>query len=140
MIDYSRAKEIFFTYSSSKFQMMRDGFSAEYSSCHVPEELESQWLIELIKQELNKLDINNPENLFPLWYILETNCKSEYLTDIIDFAENNINKAESELNLLRFTQKISETIDRLQSSCSKSNPFELERFRRRIKIIRNEPV
>lgn len=71
---------------------------------------------------------------------MEANCKNEYLKDIIDFAENNINNAESELNQLRFTQKIIETIDSLQSSCSKIDGSELERFRRRIKIIRNEPV
>lgn len=64
MIDYSRAKEIFFIYSSSKFQMMRDGFSAEYYSCEVPEELESQWLIELIRQQLNKLDKIIPKVYF----------------------------------------------------------------------------
>jgi hypothetical protein len=51
MKDYSRAKEIFFTYSSSKFQMMRDGFSVEYYSFQVPEDLENEWLIELINRD-----------------------------------------------------------------------------------------
>ncbi|MXV52363.1 hypothetical protein GS399_15420 [Pedobacter sp. HMF7647] len=87
MIDYSRAKEIFFTYSSSKFQMMRDGFSGEYYTFNVTTELEGQWLHELIQQELNKLDINNADSLFPLWYILETNCSIKYLKDIVEFIE-----------------------------------------------------
>lgn len=138
MIDYSRAKEIFFRYSSSKFQMMRDGFSAEYYSFQVPDDLEAKWLIELIKQELHKLDINNVDTLFPLWYILETNCSIDYLQDIVDFIENNSNKVDDEFKLLIFTQKVLETIDRIASSCSKISSYELDKYRKKLKVIRKE--
>jgi hypothetical protein len=140
MTDYSRAKEIFFTYSSSKFQMMRDGFSEEYYLYQVPIDIEKQWLIELIKRELHKLNINNSDSLFPITYIFETNCNIEYIKDIIDFIENNLDKVENQLNLLKFTQRVLENIDRLQSNCSEIQISELQQFRRKIKIIRNENV
>jgi hypothetical protein len=138
MTDYSRAKEIFFTYSSSKFQMMRDGFSGEYYSYEVSPELEEQWLNELITQELDKLDINNPDSLFPLWYILETNCNSRCFNDIIKFIENHTKEALNELNFLKFTAKVLNAIDRLQSSCSKINSPELNGYRRKIRALRKE--
>ncbi|MCF6142520.1 hypothetical protein L1S34_14605 [Flavobacterium sp. K77] len=140
MEDYSRAKEIFFTYTSSKFQMMRDGFSTEYYSYKISEDLEAEWLIELINRELNKLDINNVHSLFPLWYILESNCNIEYFKDIIKFVENNKHKVESELNLLKFTQKILETFDRIESSCNIISSYELDKYRGKVNLIRKDLI
>lgn len=135
MKDFSRAKEIYFTYSGSKFQMMRDGVSAEYHSYQVPDELEKEWLVELIKRELDRLDINNADSLFPLWYVIETNCKSEYVENIIEFIEINKTGVQSELNLARFAQKVLVTIDRLESSCDVVNRSTLNKYRKRIEIL-----
>jgi hypothetical protein len=69
---------------------------------------------------------------------LETNCNIDYFKDIIGFIENNLNKVESELKLLIFTQKVLETMDRIESSCSKISSYELDKYRRKLKVIRNE--
>ncbi len=140
MTDYLRAKEIYFAYSSSKFQMMRDGFSIEYCSYEVPENIEDEWLIELISRELKKLDINSVDSLFPLWYILETNCNIVYLKDIVVFIENNIYNVDSALNLLLFTQKVLKTMDEIDLCCSQISRLELDRYRKQIKMIRKEKI
>lgn len=133
----ARPKEIFFNYSSSKFQMMRDGAFGEYNQYQVTEEQENKWLTELIDQELNKLDINNKDTLFPLWYILETNCLPSYLDNIIDFIEKNRNKAEDKIKLISFIGKTIDAIDRIEEA-GKNKMLLLGQYRKRIELLRVE--
>jgi|SRR5687768_10433685 len=133
--DLARPKELFFNYSSSKFQMMRDGVFGEYDRYQVTEEQEEKWLTELIDQELGKLDINNKDTLFPLWYILETNCLPAYLDHIIDFIEINKAKADDEVKILSFISKTMDTIDRIEVA-GKSKMLLVERYRKRLELLK----
>lgn len=111
-----RAKDLYFRYGSSKFQMMRDGFSQEYLSYNISEEQEMLWLDELIKLEIRKLDINDTGTLFPLWYILETNDETDHFPILIDFIKMNENYSDSENNFLKFTERILYTIENIAKS------------------------
>jgi hypothetical protein len=131
---FSRAKEIYFTYASSKFQMMRDGLLHEYSQYDVSRDLEEEWLTELLHKEINKLNINDSESLFPLWYIIEINCKIDYLEKLIEYAEKNRDKARDENHLKAFVQKISETIAKIAVNCQ-GKPEVLSQLRKRINFL-----
>ncbi len=134
-----RPKEIFFNYCSSKFQMMRDGFLSEYDKFNISEEQEEKWLTELIQRELNRLDINNTDTLFPLWHILQSNCTPSYIDNIIDFIETNLGKAQTKDNLTKFISKTVETIDRIDEGC-KHKPLLIGKYKQRIEKLNKQLV
>jgi len=111
--EIGRAKELYFEYSSSKYQVMRSGFSQEYYSYNISKEQEKLWLEELIKQEIGKLDINNAETLFPLSYILKINDDAHYIyfKDIISFIKRNETNQSSKTNFPIFTQKVLDILE-----------------------------
>lgn len=133
--NFTKAKELFFNYGSSKFQMLRDGFYNEYIGYGISKEQEEQWLTELIVQELRKLDINNAFTLFPLWYILESNLLHEPINRILDFTENNMSEIENIDNALQFLERISNTIERI-SEGRKSENLNLSRYINRLELLR----
>ena len=135
--DLERPKELYFEYSGSKYQMMRDGVIDEYRQYAVTDGQEKAWLTELIEKELKQLDINNKETLFPLWYILQTHCISSYVDKIIDFIDKNKDKAEDAAKLLSFIGKTSEVIDRIDENC-KSSMMLTGRCKRRIEVMKSK--
>ncbi|HAY35227.1 MAG TPA: hypothetical protein DCY06_13945 [Bacteroidetes bacterium] len=116
--------------------MMRDGVFGEYKQYSVTKEQEQKWLTELIDQELNKLDINNKDTLFPLWYILETNCLPFYLDKIIDFIDENKSKAKDKFELLAFISKTMDTIDRIEE-VGKGKMLLVGQYRKRIELLKS---
>lgn len=86
-----RAKEIFFNYSGSGFQMMRDGVLDEYKSYKVSKELEYVWLNELVDREFDRLNINSFDSFFPLWYIVANYRLLNVTIRIQEFISKNAN-------------------------------------------------
>ncbi len=101
-----RAKEIFDNYAGSKFQMMRDDIITEYQKYNVSPKLEKHWLEELVELEFNKLDINDFNSFFPLWYIIEYHSLVNRIKDVRDFIVSNVNKSQSKDNLNLFIDKV----------------------------------
>jgi len=115
----NRAKEIYFQYSSSKFQMMRDGLFEEYSTFNISESQEKVWLEEMINNEINKLSLENSNTLFPLWYIIETNCYVSIYFRLIDwFVDNKNNYSNFAQNQFKFELK--RLIENYVRSCNES--------------------
>ena len=126
-----RAKEIFFKYATSTFQMMRDGLHAEYSSYNVSKEQEMLWTNELIDREIKNLNINDKTTLFPLSYVLQTNCMTTPLDKIIDFILDNVAKADNSDKILAFIEKTHDILDSLEQSCE-SISILTEQYKRRL--------
>lgn len=118
-IKMNRAKEIYFQYSSSKFQMMRDGLFEEYSTFNISESQEKVWLEEMINNEVNNLSIENTNTLFPLWYIIETNCYVSIYFQLIDWFVDNKNNY-SELAQNHFKLELNRKITNYVRSCNES--------------------
>ena len=114
--DTSKAKQIFIQFSSSKFQMAREDVLEEYQSYEITEEQEKEWLTELLDKEINKFDINDYNSFFPLWFLIETNCNTEYLQQLLTLIEN---KIESCLNQY-YTLRLGQIIFKLLFECSKN--------------------
>lgn len=131
------AKEIYFKYCGSKFQMMRDGVNHEYIQYQISEAQEKEWLIELIEKNIDQLNINNKDSLYPLWYIIVTHCASTYIERIIDFIYANKNKAENKVTLTSFISKTEEIINRIDKACSHI-PLYLNSYRKRIELLKQE--
>ena len=74
----NRAREIFFKYDGSSFHMSRDGADYdEYRRYSVPEQLEKQWLEEVIAKRLDMLD--EPGN-WAVVYVLMHHGDTRHLT------------------------------------------------------------
>ncbi len=123
-IKLNRAKEIYFQYSSSKFQLMRDNLFEENSTFNISESQEKVWLEEMINNEINKLSIDNSNTLFPLWYIIQTNCCGSIYFQLIDwFVDNKNNYPEFAQNhfKLKLNRKITNYVRGCNESVEKNN-------------------
>jgi len=132
-----RAKEIYLQYSGSKFQMMRDGIYDEYAQSQISENQEKVWLKELIHENIDKLDINNKDSLFPLWYIIMIKCEITYIDNIIDYTFANKTKSKDTNSLLTFISKIEDIIERIETSCGGSSKL-LSEYKMKIGLLKNE--
>ncbi len=131
-----RAKKIFFDYGTSKFQIMRDGLISEYSSYNISVEQERIWTQELVQKEFNKLNINDPETLFPLWYILQTNCLDNYIEKIIEFIRVNQTVANSTDSLKQFIVKTYDVIEKIEDGC-KHRPVLVGHYKQKLDDLKN---
>jgi hypothetical protein len=131
------AKEIFFQYSGSKFQMMRDGIYEDYIKYNISQQQEEDWLNQLLEGNIIQLDINNTATLFPMWYTILSHCKSLFIGKIIDFIYTNKHKAENKGKLIAFIAKTEEVIDRMNESCSHIQ-LSLSHFKNRIDSLKKE--
>lgn len=93
--------------------MMRDGVSQEYYEYEISTTQEEEWLMEILNNELKKLNINEVSSLSSVQLILRFKPQTinQYLQKIVDFILNNEMKANNGLNILLFSQKIVEIID-----------------------------
>ncbi len=124
-----RAKEIFFNYSGSKFQMMRDGLVREYESYEISSELEKKWLEELIENEFKKLDFNSLNSFFPLWYILQTNQLFEYYDRLEKFIWNGFENTQNYTKSLMFVEKILNILNNINPDNIEKIIYEITRFK-----------
>jgi hypothetical protein len=114
--DIAKAKKIFFDFGTSKFQMMRESVLEEYQSYGITDEQEKEWLMELLEKELNRFDINDNNSFFPLWFIIETNCNTEYLQKLLTLIDNKFPTCTNQY----YTLQLGQTIFKLLFECSKN--------------------
>lgn len=131
----NRAKEIYFQYEGNKFQMMRDGIIDEYRQYNVSDDKEKEWLEELIQKNINQLNINNKDSLFPLWHILLSHCELSYLEDIFIFISRNENKSNNPEMFISFVAKFEDVINRIEISCQESS-FPIDTLRKKIRVLK----
>lgn len=90
MVD--RAKELFFNYLGSKYQMMRDEVVSEYLSYKIPQTVEETWIENLFATFYNnlKFNINDHNSLFKLFYLIECHELTDKLNLVYELISHNI--------------------------------------------------
>jgi hypothetical protein len=113
-----KAKELYFRYGGSSYQMYRDGVNKEYEAFKISKELEKIWLDELFENEFKRLDINDFNTAFPLWHIIETHCSFDNLQRFIDFVRTKINESNNQYYIHRFSYQIFSLLVNMSKSCN----------------------
>jgi hypothetical protein len=78
--DFSAAKELFFSYDGSRFNMSRNDEEDAYKAYNVPQELERGWLAELTEQKLAALQ--SPGNWWSIQF-LQSHQNCRHLADVL---------------------------------------------------------
>jgi len=131
----NRAKEIYSTYSGSKFQMMRDGVLKEYESLNIPLETENTWLQEIVSQEFSRLDIKSIDTFFPLWYIIEHHALSNCFDRLAYFIVSNSKDEESKNGAKLFLDKVLNILENWNTDTKDKLDFVFNE-RKRFKTLR----
>ena len=89
----SSAKELFFSFLGSKYQMMREGVIELYLSYNVSEEKEMTWIEELFQSLYIRLqrNINDLNALYQITYLIECHCMVEHVPKLCDLLWGNAN-------------------------------------------------
>ncbi len=89
----SSAKELFFSFLGSKYQMMREGVIELYLSYNVSEEKEMTWIEELFQSLYIRLqrNINDLNALYQITYLIESHCMVEHVPKLCDLLWGNAN-------------------------------------------------
>jgi len=111
-MDSSGAKTIYFNYTGSKFQMMRDGIIDEYRSYNISEELEKQWLEELINDEFNNLEFGDYNTSFRLFYTIQHHGLTEYFDRLAEFITANARISTERYKALVYIDKTLDIIEK----------------------------
>ncbi len=106
-----RAKELFYNYLGSKYQMMRDDFIQEYLSYEIPIEIEKEWINELFFMYFNHLDINDEDALFKISQLVFIHGLIDKLDIICDFVDSNQMKITNNSGVLLFINNMLRIID-----------------------------
>lgn len=114
-MDLNKAKELFISYGTNKFQMSREGVYDEYRSYGITKEQENEWLTELLEEEIAEFDINDYHSFYLLLYVIQTNCNKEYLQKVLDHINANLKSCSHQYYILTLGQ----LLFNLLLSCSK---------------------
>ena len=89
----SSAKELFFSFLGSKYQMMREGVIELYLSYNVSEEKEMTWIEELFQSLYIRLqrNINDLNALHQMTYLIECHGMVEHVQKLYDLLWGNAN-------------------------------------------------
>ena len=89
----SSAKDLFFSFLGSKYQMMREGVIELYLSYNVSEEKEMTWIEELFQSLYICLqrNINDLNALYQITYLIESHCMVEHVPKLCDLLWGNAN-------------------------------------------------
>jgi hypothetical protein len=116
-VKINKAKELYYRYGGSSYQMFRGGVIEEYESYNISKDIENIWLNELFDKGFEQLDINDFNTAYPLWHTIETHCSANNLKRFIDFLSNRINEANNQYYLHRYGYQIFSLLVNMSKSC-----------------------
>lgn len=118
MVD--RAKELFFNYLGSKYQMMRDEVVSEYLSYKIPQTVEETWIENLFATFYNnlKFNINDHDSLFKLFYLIECHELTDKLNLVYELISHNISNIDNIDNMLSILHRVIIMLENLNSDAT----------------------
>jgi hypothetical protein len=130
--EFKDAKDMFFYYGGSKYQMMRDDLINEYLSYKIPKEIEKQWVEEMFCTDFNKLDINNINSLLFIGQLIFVHSLTHKLDLVYNFIVSNYDKIVNKENVSIFIDGILDTLSKINSVDLKEEILRFEKLREQL--------
>ncbi|MFV0539451.1 MAG: hypothetical protein ACK5M3_19100 [Dysgonomonas sp.] len=114
--EFKDAKDMFFYYGGSKYQMMRDDLIDEYLSYKIPKDVEKKWVEEMFYQDFRNLDINDNNLLLNISQLIFVHSLIDKLDLVYNFVVSNLDKIENKENVSTFIYRILDTLNKTNSA------------------------
>lgn len=130
------AKELFFTYGGSKYQMAREEVVHKYMSYNIPKEIELQWLNEMFDNDYSQLNINDIDSLLNIssFITMHTDFVLNKLYLIEKYIDENLSRCINTKGVIILVHSILENLRKVSKIDVQQEIAIFERLKKRIRI------
>ena len=130
------AKELFFTYGGSKYQMAREEVVHKYMSYNIPKEIELQWLNEMFDKDYSQLNINDIDSLLNIssFITMHTEFVLNKLYLVEKYIDENLSRCMNTKGVIILVLSILENLRKVSKIDVRQEIAVFERLMKKIRI------